>query len=187
MIKDRKIYILCGGQSLRMGRDKYDLEINGQTFLKALTDRVESYFDEVCLLGSDHLLNTRFKQIPDYVKDAGPLGGLLAAMNHSDEKLFAIVPIDLPLISSENLKRLSEIELNNKDALIAKSENRVQPLLGVYRTNLSDLLEEYLTTGKRSVMGFLDQIDVEPFEISSAELMNVNTPEEYQKLISTIE
>lgn len=183
MKESRKLYILCGGQSNRMGSDKYGLEFKGKTFLSHLTGRAAPVFEEVILLGANHELDFGFRQIPDAVPDAGPLGGLLAALQHSDEDSIAILPVDLPLISKKSLLLLHNEPLRERDALISKSENRIQPLLGIYRTGLMQQLETYINSGERSVMGFLDRVDYQTFDVTVNEISNINTPEQYEKLM----
>jgi molybdopterin-guanine dinucleotide biosynthesis protein A len=44
----------------------------------------------------------------------------------------------------------------------------------------------YLQSGKRSVMGFMDTIEYSNFEVSKEEIANINTPEDYDKLLKSL-
>jgi len=181
-IKD--VYILCGGHSSRMGRDKSGLVFEGKTLLDRLVNRTEHFFDTVTLLGADKYLESGIRQIPDAVADAGPLGGLLAALLDTNEDTIALLPVDLPLISDDTLLKISVKPDKKPDARIARSSSRVQPLLGLYRTHTAPVLHNYLNTGKRSVMGFLDLIDHHTFDVDEREITNINTPDQYKKLLA---
>ncbi len=183
MKQKRSLYILCGGQSSRMGRDKSQLLFRGQTFLELMSAKASVHFETLFLLGANRPFNTPIKQIPDARDDAGPLGGILAALQHTNQESVAILPVDLPLITNKTLRYLHEESFQKSDIIIAKSPDRIQPLLGIWKTALSAKLENYLNAGMRSVMGFLDEIDVETFEVTSGEIKNINTQEEYEKLL----
>ncbi|MCA1802927.1 MAG: molybdenum cofactor guanylyltransferase [Rhodothermaceae bacterium] len=179
-IKD--IYILCGGHSSRMGRDKSGLIYEGKTLLERIANRTLPLFDTVTLLGANNYLESGLRQIPDAIDDAGPLGGLLAALLDTKEDTIALLPVDLPLISDDTITKLSVKPDLHLDALIAGSSSRVQPLLGQYKTRTATVLHNYLNTGKRSVMGFLDLIDHQTFAVDEQEITNINTPDQYEKL-----
>jgi molybdenum cofactor guanylyltransferase len=181
-IKD--VYILCGGHSSRMGRDKSGLVFEGKTLLDRIVNRTGPLFDTVTLLGADKYSESGLRQIPDALIDAGPLGGLLAALLNTKEDSIALLPVDLPLISDETLLKISAKPDIQLDARIARSSSRVQPLLGLYRTRTAPTLQNYLKTGKRSVMGFLELIDYHTFDVDDGEITNINTPDQYQKLLA---
>lgn len=183
MNKIRNAYILCGGKSSRMGRDKSGLDFEGSTLLNRIIDRASLHFSSVTLLSNDKYAHSSHRQIPDAFADAGPLGGLLAALLDSSEETIAIVPVDLPLISDKTLVRISTEPDTHPDALVAGSSERIQPLLGIYRTRTAPLLDNYLKAGKRSVMGFLDLINHQTFEVGEHEITNINTPGQYQSML----
>lgn len=184
MGEERILYILCGGRSLRMGRDKTQLKFRGKTFLELIAEKAEPLFENVILLGADRQSSATLMQIPDAFEEVGPLGGILAALQHTKSETIAIVPADLPLISRETLRLLKEAYPFDKKALVAKSTGRIQPLVGVYQTSLTPLLYDYLDSGKRSVMGFLDQFSFETFDVKNEEIHNINTPEQYNQLLN---
>lgn len=185
MKKLKSLYILCGGESRRMGKEKFSLEYQGKTFLDHILKKSLPLFDRVILLGANRSIPGNLPRIPDAMDNSGPLGGLLAALQHSSEASIAMIPVDLPLISKDTLNRLNKGATQNKAALVAKSKERVQPLVGIYQTRLAPELEKYLSSGKRSVMGLIDEIDYGTFRVSDEEIVNINTPEEYKNLLST--
>lgn len=177
----RDLYILCGGESKRMGRDKSQLLIHGRTFLKHLTDRVNPVFKSVTLLRGKQSFAVNLPQIPDAITDVGPLGGLLAALQDTKADSISILPVDLPFISDETLNLLNSPIPNILDARLARSKDRIQPLVGVYHVRIISKLEDYLRSGWRSVLGLIEDINCGYFSVSEHEIKNINTPEDYRK------
>ena len=183
---NRDIYILCGGHSSRMGRDKRSLMLGDKTFLSHLEEKTASVFDEITILGANHQVDSSYQQIPDLITDAGPLGGLLAALQHTAHETIALLPVDLPQISESVLKYLRDMNLGENDAIIAKSISRLQPLVGIYKKSVLKRLMSYLQSGKRSVMGFIDVIEYSTFDVSEQDIININTPDDYDKLLKSL-
>ncbi|SMO48123.1 molybdenum cofactor guanylyltransferase [Gracilimonas mengyeensis] len=182
-MKNRTLYILCGGESRRMGQDKALLQIQGKSFLEHIIERTLPIFDSVTLLTGGRSLSTDIRQIPDAMPDVGPLGGILAALHDTQADSIALLPVDLPLISDESLHTLNAPIDKNLDARLAQSTDRIQPLCGIYHIRITGKLEQYLQSGNRAVMGFMEEINCGYFSVSEEEIRNINTPEEYRKFI----
>lgn len=60
MENERDLYILCGGKSVRMGRDKTQLIFLGKTFLELTVEKTESLFENVILLGANRPIPGNF-------------------------------------------------------------------------------------------------------------------------------
>lgn len=184
MSSARNLYILCGGESRRMGRDKALIEMDGQSLLDQQVQKGESFFNEVVLLSGQNIYSMKNRRLPDTLKNAGPLAGLLEALkdgaDHSMSQI-AIIPVDLPFLSEFTLKRLSKTESGKTDdAVFLKSGDNFQPLTGVYKTDLVDKLNSYLHTGNRMVFGFINQLRYSTIDVYKRELKNVNRPGDLQ-------
>lgn len=182
MNSDRKLYILCGGQSRRMGSDKALLELDGESLLQHLIKKGDKHFDEVVLLSGGKTYPVNNRQLTDDFENAGPLAGLHKALKDgADHSLshIAITAVDLPNLSDQTIKKLSAlIPADSEDAVMLKSGDRYQPLAGVYRTELFEKLEQYLSTGNRMVFGFANKLNYSVIEVDAKELKNVNSPED---------
>ena len=151
--------VLAGGRSRRMGRDKALLEHDGV----ALVDRAAATLGQLCgevlIASGDGARLGRAGEIADALPDAGPLGGLLAALDVARSPLVAVVAVDMPHASAEVL-RLLAAALDGADAAVPVVESRAHPLHAVYDVGGADALRAYLSNGGRAVMGFLDTITV---------------------------
>jgi len=180
MAVKRDLYILCGGESIRMGTNKSRLPVDGKTILDHLTERVLPLFKSVTLLSGTKMESEQLPQLPDVIPDAGPLSGLLAALKQTSADSIALLPVDLPLVSDDTLKQLNSPVPAGAEACFAESPARIQPLVGIYLTRIRPQLEAYLGSGRRSVMGFTESIPYETFAVAEQEMLNINTPEDYR-------
>jgi molybdopterin-guanine dinucleotide biosynthesis protein A len=179
------LYIFCGGKSRRMGRNKSLLTYGGETLLNRQVRRSSEFFGEITFLSGSNRYDIAYRQVPDVMDDAGPLSGLLTALNDAaiNHSRIAVLPVDLPFLSEQTLKMLA----TNKpavqtDAMILRCGEVIQPLAGIYNCSLLKSLRDYLNSGQRMVMKFLEQIDVEYLEVKQEELRNINYPDDYRNL-----
>lgn len=183
--------ILAGGRSTRMGRDKALLQFQGKPFIQHVADTLRSVFNEVIIV-SDHGERYAFLDLPifdDRFKSCGPLGGIHSALIHVKTVAVFVLSCDLPLVGREIIQRVLDSSMDC-GIVVVSCEGRIQPLCGYYHRSCLGSLKEHLAHGQFRVLTFLE--DENAFIISVDELtpngtisplMNVNTLEDYQKLI----
>src|SRR5262245_61947659 len=91
-------FILAGGKSARMGRDKALLDWHGRTLLDHMSDLVARVTDDVRVVGRDPL--------PDRLQGLGPLSGIATALEASATNANLMVAVDLPFLTEKFLKYL---------------------------------------------------------------------------------
>ena len=198
-------FVLAGGQSTRMGRDKALLEIDGRPLVQHLLDTLRCLGRAPRICGSRPDLARFADVVPDNFARSGPLGGIEAALAASNEDLNLFVPVDLPRLPSEFLRWLmARAERSQAVATIPRYAGRHHPLCAVYSRRLLSGLQSSLAAGKFKVMVAIresaaalsepiDEFDVEsvaasgpsdwPFELRLRDwFRNVNTPEDYASL-----
>jgi molybdenum cofactor guanylyltransferase len=177
--------IFCGGSSRRMGRDKARLMLVDETLLERQIRRAEASFDEILLLSGPNRYDVTLRQIPDAMDDAGPLSGLLVALEDAclRHSQIAVLPVDVPFLSLKTLKTLSEAGLSDQeDGLLLRSDDRVQPLAGVYNTNVASQLRTFLENGQRMVMKFVESLRIDYLDVDEEELRNINFPGDFKQI-----
>ncbi len=182
----RNIYILCGGASTRMGTDKALLELDNQTLLNRMWNRCfDAGFASCYLLSGTLEHGNPEDHIPDYLPDAGPLGGVAGALDHTADSDIALIPVDMPMVKHTTLSFLAQNPLpKNIDALVGADEHRLHPLIGIYASSLLPSLQNFLNRGERSVRGFLKNTRLKTFNLSLDETLNVNRPEDFEHAIN---
>lgn len=183
-----KVIVLCGGKSRRMGEDKARLQLNNRTFLQMSVEKFQSEFD-VCVASGvrDYSDIVTVPQIRDIYEEAGPLAGLHAIMSTYSDELFFVMPVDCPNVDSNLIHTLHEKMLSNPDCDVVvpiDATGKKQVLIALYRRTTLPLIEKALKQGNNRVMSVLNQCNIEYVELGDIELLNVNTPEEYQRAMT---
>ncbi len=129
--------ILAGGLSSRMGQDKAKLQRTsskpeqGAQFSQSMLDFSQQLLRDA---GITHtIISGDNHQIPDMIKNAGPVGGIYSVINHYAEHLqpraLMIIPVDLPLMTSQHLAKLKLTgELSQKASFFSDYQQRVHHL-----------------------------------------------------------
>ena len=188
--------ILAGGKSSRMGEDKALLEYEGKYFIEKIAEEL-SFFDEKIIARGNNssltgITDSAWKIISDIYPDHGPMGGMHAALKSCKSDAMFVVTCDMPLITGELAEKIFEEaekpeDGKSYDAVIAvTSDGKYHPLCGVYKKELCQEMEEYLQQDNNRMMAVLKNKCVKYLELneeSSRQLANVNTREEYEKMI----
>ncbi len=188
-----RAFILAGGQSSRMGRDKARLTFQGQTLLDHAFTKLTNVGFTAAIAG---LRTPTHPFLPDTFPKSGPLGGIEAALSSlagepSQPVLFTAV--DLPLLSADFLRALYD-RANRTGALatIPLAQGRPQPLCAVYRSSFAPGLRVALAGGDRKVMRVVHALAGASLDTPRVEALaplhgweahrwftNLNTPEDY--------
>lgn len=179
--------ILAGGQSRRMGRDKADLVLDGKCLLDRACDLLQTAgFGPLIRCGN------RPGDLPDHYPDAGPLAGLHAALHHllgagQPCTAMVLIPVDMPLLDAACL--LALVEAGEASQGPACYRRHPLPLFCPVTRELLQLAERLLADPdpRRHALHVFAQearaIEL-PEEAAHGRLGNINTPEEWQTLLT---
>jgi molybdenum cofactor guanylyltransferase len=189
-------FILAGGKSSRMGRDKALLEFGGKTNLQRTADLIAPLVSRVSLVTSAPAANdaaSLFAQlklpiIADRWPGAGPLGGIATALASARLEWCVILACDLPYLTKDWLEYLpSKAEESEADSIVPESARGMEPLCAVYRSACAAKLAEALERGARKVTDALAELHVErireaewhKFSADGLLFHNMNTWQDY--------
>ena len=185
--------ILAGGKSTRMGRDKANLEIQDKTFIKKLAQELD-FFDEKLIARG---LNEEFEGIdweiiPDLYAGCGPIGGLHSALKNCRSEALFCLPCDIPLLETSLFQWLIQFLDKEHDAVVCVTpDGKRHPLSGIYWKNAAVVLEEQISKGDNRMMNALKKMRIKYVVVDSKnkedQLFNVNTPQDYRRLIEYCE
>ncbi|GGX38059.1 molybdenum cofactor guanylyltransferase [Saccharospirillum salsuginis] len=175
------VLVLAGGRSRRMGRDKAGLPVHGTTLLDWQKRRLEALDLPVYHSGPGG--------IPDQHADfPGPLAGMAAAARaHPEIGAWLVVPVDMPGLNPEHLRPL----LASMAEVARPVAYRDTPLpLGLpILEGLLDRIDTWLADpdGPRSIRHLHRTFDGLwlPTPEAGDELINLNTPDEWQRFLAT--
>lgn len=195
-------YVLAGGKSSRMGKNKAFLEIGGETFLaraiKTLAEICESPVRIVLKTQQSHMTES-FPENAELIYDEtnfdSPLDGLHKALLDAftrKTKYAVVLAVDLPFVTSEVIAKLCEaIEVSNKFLAVVprQSDERPQPLCAVYNAKYCFYaLQRFLNESPNgSIKDFLETISTryikqEKITADPQVFFNVNSPADYENL-----
>ena len=186
-ISQLQAFILVGGQSSRMGRDKSLLLLENQTFTDRIAETLLEITDSVTLVGSRQT-DSRYPMAPDVYPVWGALGGLHAALAACRSEWAIVVACDLPFVTAELFYYLASLR-DGCDAVVPlQADGRPQPLSSLYRIEpCLRWATELIEAGKRRPLDLLELVNTRwvPFNelrnLDQAEkfFVNINTPDDY--------
>jgi molybdopterin-guanine dinucleotide biosynthesis protein A len=93
-------YVLAGGKSSRMGRDKALLELAGRSLALHAVTKLQRVCSEVHILSENDELAGYAPLVRDLHTGCGPIGGLEASFRHSTHEWNLYMPVDMPFFPS---------------------------------------------------------------------------------------
>jgi molybdopterin-guanine dinucleotide biosynthesis protein A len=154
-----RIVILAGGAGRRIGGDKPQRLLAGETLLDRALRWARGWSDEVLVAAREG------GDLQDDPAIEGPLGGVAAALALGGDVL--TIPCDMPFLPDDLPARLR----GEAAATVAASGGRLHPVCALWKASARDALPAYLATGRRSLTGFAEAAGceaviwpVEPFD-----------------------
>jgi molybdopterin-guanine dinucleotide biosynthesis protein A len=176
-------FVLAGGKSSRMGRDKALLPFRGGSLAGYLAANVAEAAGSATLIGDPgkygHL---GYTVVPDRTPGAGPLGGIETALSCTAADWNLVLACDMPAISATFLRSLLDAaERIGADALLPVGPSgRLEPLTAVYHRRCHAPLLRALEMGVRKVTDALAGLQWARWDVNdTAWFENLNTPEEF--------
>ncbi len=190
-------FLLAGGDSSRMGRDKCLLELGGVPILLRIVRLVEPQVARVTVVGPvDRYAQFGCRVIPDEREGLGPLGGIYTALRNSAGEWNLVLACDLPYLSLEWLDYLlRRADASSADALLPQTVRGPEPLCAMYRTRCGLAIKAALDRGVRKVSDGLAGLQIEavlpeewkPFDSEGRLFKNMNAPADYEEVRASFE
>lgn len=175
-------FVLAGGESRRMGRDKAALRWKDCSLLDHMVLLLSTVADAVRIVGRDEL--------PDRVPGQGPLGGILTALEATDSDANLFLAVDLPLLTPGFLRVFhSRFLASSKPLLACRVAGEFPLCLGIRRNLVTDVARR-VARRKLGVRNFI--VDSDPEILEQNELLamgfkpsifaNINEPQDWARL-----
>ncbi len=183
--------IFAGGKSSRMGEDKALLPFASYTTLAEYQyARLSKLFSDVYISCKD---KTNFNFRANFIEDDknnstfAPTAGFLASFKKLESDTFFALSVDAPFIDENIISKLIHADRAKFDATIAKTQEGMQPLCGIYHRNLA---KEFAKMQKEEnhKLGFLlknSRTNYCYFDDNEA-FLNMNHPEDYKKALQLL-
>lgn len=188
---DGEGFILAGGKSGRLGRDKAFLRYRGSPLIELARRCLESAGLPVAIVADSR---ERFRSLGlpvlvDRISGAGPLGAVFTALTASRSQDNYFIPCDTPLVPPRLYRVLARAGRDFDVVVPRDAAGGLHPLCAYYSRNAADPIRRLLETGVRRVDSVLEAEDLRVHVLSAAEwnlpdqgFLNVNTPADWELL-----
>ena len=194
-------FVLAGGRSSRMGRDKALLEIAGLPLVVRAVRGLEPLVQSVGVIApTASLASLGLRVVPDDYPECGPLGAIATALVHAKQPWNLIVACDMPYLSKAWLEYLIDRALSS-DAQVLLPESAYagnplpEPLCALYHQRAAATICAALERGVRKIMDGLAGLKIvrvsptesKPFDTEGLLFQNLNSMEDYEAARTRIE
>ena len=144
-------YVLAGGKSSRMGRDKALLELAGKPLVQHAVVKLQRICAEVHLLGNRNELAVYGPLVRDVHEGRGPLSGIEAALEDSQYDWNLFMPVDMPFLPTSFLgwwvpMALARAKEGMRMAMLTVDE-RPQPALCLLHKDVLPFVKQAMEQG----------------------------------------
>lgn len=181
-------YVLTGGASRRMGRDKALLVYRERPLAAWVAGQVAEVCGTARLVGGgERYAHLGYKILAEEFAGEGPLSGIEAALRLGGAEWSLIVACDMAGVKAEWLAGLVEAartgEARGYEAVYAAGAGgRAEPLCAVYGSGCLGAVRAALEAGERRASDMLLKLNALAFTAPWVdELWNVNTPEDWAR------
>jgi molybdopterin-guanine dinucleotide biosynthesis protein A len=183
-------YILAGGKSSRMGRDKGLMPFKGKPLIQYVIEQLMPAVKSIVLVAN----NQEYKDfglevIGDYIKDIGPAGGIYTALRHTDASCNFIVGCDMPFVTTAAVEFIIQSSVQSQITLPVYHQT-IEPLFGIYTKECStkwhELVQQNIVKLNDMITYFkLQKLNMDNNELFSANLFrNINTQHDFANALN---
>lgn len=184
--EDFTLVVLAGGASSRMGKEKSDLILDGQTFLETQIRKGRQLGAKKILISGYRGALCSEEIVPDRIPGQGPLGGLESCFRKAETAKCLVLGVDTPLVPVEELHNLLKYAMEEADKPVTMlcHSGREESLMAVYDASLYKDITAFLELGRSSVYRFLNTVGYSLYHTSEPEsyFQNINDPDTYEKV-----
>lgn len=157
-------FVLAGGKSTRMGEDKALMPFCGTPLIELAVEKLGAFCAEVGIAGNREDLASYGAVVQELRLEWGPAAGIEAALMAAQLPWVLCIPVDVPLVPAEVLRRWVERVIGAEDEVLDGSylvaEGQPQPTFCLLRRECLALWSGMLETGERRLTSLLRQIEV---------------------------
>lgn len=186
--------IFAGGKSSRMGEDKALLPFgNFDTLTEYQHNRLSKIFNNLYISCKDR---SKFHFEADFLEDIeddlsanvfSPVVGFLTIFKLLKATRVFVIGVDTPFISTEEITQLLNADTQTVDATIARVEDKVQPLCGIYHISLQPSFQKMLEEDNHKLQYLLKTSNTKYVDFKNKEkFLNLNHPHEYEEALKII-
>ena len=167
-----EVFILAGGLSTRMGRDKARLRLGGRTLLAWVRSAARETGWPVRVVRRD------------LVPRCGPIGGVWTALRRSRAERLVFLSCDMPFVTAQLIRAVAQRK--GRGVFVETGEGVGFPF-ALDRAAGLPVVEAAIEARRFSIQAFARSLRASRFKPSRAErdcFQNLNTPEDYEQAVT---
>lgn len=174
------VAVIAGGKSSRFGSSKALAEFRGKRLIDHAVSLAQQLSDKVfvCCGPSSLPIDSSIQQLTDVFPDCGPMSGLHAALEACKTDQLAIMPCDMPLLTTDVYKILLENH-TSEQPVVAVSQTGIQPLVSIWPVHTIETVKASLVSGRYGLQRLLKQLNAVEISFNKKKwyekFQNVNT------------
>jgi molybdopterin-guanine dinucleotide biosynthesis protein A len=174
--------ILAGGEGRRIGGDKAIARLAGTPLMAYPLQAMRAVVRDLAVVAKPDTRLPELSGVAIWIEPAQPrhpLVGILHALREAAGRPVLVCAADMPLITADALTTLATADAGCAPAVIATSEEALQPLLGLYLPAAAALLADAAGAWDRPLRAVVSAIGPRLLELQDPRLaFNVNTPDD---------
>ncbi len=191
--------ILAGGKSTRMGTNKAFLPFKKTSFIESIAKECKD-FSKIILSVNDleAYKNIGYELVQDEKEGFGPLEGVYQILKKADTEFALILAADMPYVNRIFLNKFCscldnpELLKNGKGempyCIVLRADNMLEPLCSLYARKALPYIEQMREREEHKLRILYERvytkyIDIEDLGYTKQIITNINTQEEYKKII----
>jgi len=181
--------ILAGGTSRRIGRDKSQLILDGETLIARTVRTLSALSDDVVVTNTPESFSGLAARLTgDVIAGGGAVSGIHAGLAAARHEFVLVVACDMPFLNVALLRHMASLA-SGHDAVLPHWQGEVEPLHAIYSRQCTAIIETILRRGGRRIIEFYPTIRVrylEPEEITHFDpeglsFFNINSLEDWER------
>ena len=175
-----------------MGQPKALLPFNGEPLIVHSIRALQQQFSEVVVVAApaQELPALPATVVHDEIAHQGPVGGILYGLRAASHEVCFVTSCDAPFLNLSLVRYFLSL-IENYDVVVPFWEERLQPLLAVYRRSVAPLLQAQLERGELRPVFLYKKVrtcevpadDIRRFDPEGLSFRNMNSPADYQSAL----
>ncbi len=181
-------FLLAGGASSRMGRDKALIPFRGNPLLVHLAELLRSVSADFHIIApTDRYDSFGYPVLPDLRNSCGPMAAIETALSNSRHPWNLIVACDMPLLSAEWLITLRDCAFSSPKVdcvSSATAPDSPNPLAAMWNCSALPAVRNFLDEGNFRVRSLLSSLETKILIPPDPQILaNWNRPEDLSGLL----
>jgi molybdopterin-guanine dinucleotide biosynthesis protein A len=116
-----------------------------------------------------------------------PTTGFVAIFKKLKCTSFFAISVDSPFVTKKEIEKIIKADNSNKDATIARTQDKIQPMCGIYHNSLEDKFINMLNENNHKLGFLLKESNTQYVEFEDEmPFLNLNNPQEYSQALTLI-